>query len=203
MSQSKKIKEYVIHLFAHPKYERILDKIHDKYIDEGKPDYLAVPYILMCSITLEARLNDELHNHATTVWKDDFTTIANSYMSMSFRSKLNSLVPILTENKFRINQDHFVYQRLASLITIRNKLAHPKTTIEKFKAEEPDKKGFPFLVGLPPEYFEKVDDLTLGTKDAFTPLEYHEALEKLEKWFFRRCPDGLSKVEMVIANENS
>jgi hypothetical protein len=41
-------------------------------------------------------------------------------------------------------------------------------------------------------------DITLGASKTFTPLEYHEALEKLDKWFFHRFPDRLSKVAMVV-----
>ena len=155
MSKSNKQREIVAHLFAHPKYSQILEKIKTRYLKDNKPDYLDVPYILMCATTLEAKLNDELHNYAVKLWKDEFATIANSYMSMSFKSKLNSLVPILTDNQFRINQDHFVYKCLASLIKVRNKLVHPKTSIKTFKIKD-SKIKFPFGLNLPQEYYENV-----------------------------------------------
>ena len=41
----------------------------------------------------------------------------------------------------------------------------------------------------------------MGATKTYTPVEYHDAIEKLEKWFFRRYPDRLSKVEMLIERE--
>ena len=49
-----------------------------------------------------------------------------------------------------------------------------------------------------PRQFLAGPDITLGASKTFTPLQYHEALEKLEKWFFARCPDRLSKIAMVV-----
>jgi hypothetical protein len=54
------------------------------------------------------------------------------------------------------------------------------------------------FVQVPRELAAYEIDVTLGAAGEFTPPEYHEALDKLEKWFFRRCPDRLSKVDMVI-----
>jgi hypothetical protein len=53
------------------------------------------------------------------------------------------------------------------------------------------------------EEVELLDDLTMGATDTFEPVEYHEALEKLESWFFQRCPDRLSKVAIVVARKNA
>lgn len=202
MSKKPKKEKYKAHLFAHPNYDRILREIRKKYIDESEPDYLAVPYVLMCATALEARLNDELYNYALSAWQDNFSMIAQSYLSINFKGKLNAFVSILTNDRYRINQDHFVYQRLASLIKVRNTLAHPKPSIQDYEIVKNDPMTWPPFQ-LPLEFYENVSDLTLGSTDAFTPLEYHEAMEKLEKWFFNRCPDRLSKIAMVVANEQN
>ena len=124
---------------------------------------------------------------------------------MNFRGKLNALVPILTNNQYRINHEHIVYQRLASLITVRNFLAHPKPTVGEFVVEEsPDAKTWPFpYPQIPRHVIDTFDDLTMGATQTFSPVDYHDAIEKLEKWFFHRCPDRLSKIAMVIKRENS
>jgi hypothetical protein len=51
---------------------------------------------------------------------------------------------------------------------------------------------------MPKQFVYDSPDITLGALKTFTPLEYHYALEKLETWFFQRCPDKLSKVAMVV-----
>ncbi len=189
------------HHHKHGGYERILDAMRDQYLNESEPDRLAVPYILMCATTLEARMNDELHDHAYKMWGDKYKTIADAYFSMTFRGKLNALVPILTNGRYRINRDHFVYQRLVSLISVRNLIAHPKPTVgefEEFELEEGE--TWPFTYPrIPAEIIEKLTDITMESTKSFTPVEYHEAIEKLEKWFFHRCPDRLSKIAMVVA----
>ena len=203
--KSQKKKKLKFHHHKHGNYENILDLMREQYLEEGEPDRLAVPYILMCATTLEARLNDGLHDYASRVWKDRYKSIADSYLSMSFRGKLNALVPILTNNKYRINQDHFVYQRLASLISVRNLIAHPKpivTEFEEFELEEGETWPYPFP-RIPAEIIEKFTDLTMESTKSFTPIEYHEAIEKLEKWFFQKYPDRLSKIAMVVACEDA
>jgi len=56
-------------------------------------------------------------------------------------------------------------------------------------------------MGMANQISHEAPDITLGASKTFTPLEYHEALDKLEKWFFLRCPDKLAKVAMVLARE--
>jgi hypothetical protein len=131
IAKVKKKEKYSLHHYKHANCSRILAGIRKEYILKEKPYYLAVPYVLMCATTLEARLNDALYDHAFHTWGEKYKAIADAYLSMSFRGKLNSLVPILTNDKYRISQEHFVYQRLASLISVRNLLAHLKPTIEK------------------------------------------------------------------------
>jgi hypothetical protein len=198
-------KRIQFHHHKHANYGRILNSIRDEYLAGGKPERLAVPYILMCATTLEARLNDELHGYASKTWKDNYKSIADAYLSMSFRGKLNALVPILTNNQYRINHEHTVYQRLASLVTVRNLLAHPKPTVGEFEVEEsPDAKTWPFpYPQIPQHVINTFDDLTMGATQTFSPVEYHDAVEKLEKWFFHRCPDRLSKIVMVIKREDA
>jgi hypothetical protein len=193
-------KQYSFHHHKHANYERVLVAFRKEYLAKGEPDFLAVPYVLMCATTLEARLNDELYGFASNTWGNNFKLIAEAFLSMSFRGKLIALVPILTNQRYRINQEHFVYQRLASLITFRNLLAHPKPTIYSFESPElGENQLWPFpYPQTPKQIIDKLSDLTMGATKAFTPLEYHEALEKLENWFLQRCPDRLSKIAMVV-----
>jgi hypothetical protein len=202
MVESAKRRKFTFHHHKHANYERVLEAIRVRYEKESEPEYLAVPYILMCATTLEARLNDELFGFASATWKDDFKAVAEAYLSMSFRGKLNALVPVLTNNEYRINHDHFVYQRLASLISVRNVLAHPKPSVGEFEDASEDGPTWPFPYPLmPKELTDTMSDLTMGATKTFSPLEYHEAIEKLEKWFFRRCPDRLAKVAIVVARK--
>jgi len=196
-------KKYDFLQYKYSNYIRVLEALRKQYISEGEPKRLAVPYILMCATTLEARLNDELCSHAMQLWDDSYKSIADVYLSMTFRNKLNALVPFLTNNKYRINQDHFVYQRLASLISVRNLLAHPKPIVRKIEEDElAGFKTWPPLPKLPPGVFEALSDLTMGATKTYTPIEYHDAIEKLNKWFFSRYPDRLSKIAMVVKSKD-
>jgi hypothetical protein len=54
-----------------------------------------------------------------------------------------------------------------------------------------------------PDYFVLVDDYTFGMKSSFSAEQYHEALEKLDKWFFRRLSGDLSKIRLLRARGNA
>ena len=122
-------------------------------------------------------------------------------MSLSLPRKLDVLVPVMTEGRYRMNKKHFVYQRLISLIRVRNAITHAKSETEEITATPEDLISvpaiFPGTAQIPHQFMDE-PDITLGASKTFTPLEYHDALEKLEKWFFHRCPDKLSKVAIVV-----
>jgi hypothetical protein len=128
-------------------------------------------------------------------------------MSLSLPKKLSVLVPVLTEGRYEINTAHPVYQRLASLIRVRNSITHAKSEIEETIANDEDLTTVPVIPSgmtrLPRQFIMEIPDITLGAARTFSPLDYHNALENLEKWFFQRCPDRLSKVPMVVDRSKS
>ena len=198
MTTGKK-KKYARRVFKSVSLGRALERFRKHYQSEDKPALLVVPYVLTCAAYLESKLNDSLSDFGAKEYGDD---VAAALTSLSLRHKLNVLVPVLTQGKYRINKDHFVYQRLVSLIRVRNSIAHAKSELEEVVAGPDDLMEtpvIPFGMAQIPRQFMNDPDSTLGASERFTPLEYHEALDKLEKWFFHRFPDKLSKVAMVIA----
>lgn len=182
----------------------VLNKFREHYISLDAPEALVIPYVLTCAAYLEAKLNDALFCHSL---KTHGQEVADAMVTLSLPKKLGVLVSVLTEGNFSINKQHFVYQRLMSLIRVRNSLAHAKSELETATAEEHQLVTVPILFSspekIPRRLVERQNsglDLTLGASTTFTPLEYHEALEKLNKWFFNRSPDRLSKVQMVVAH---
>jgi hypothetical protein len=199
MSKSEK-KKYGRVVFKSPSLWRVLNRMRTHYRSEHEPRSLVVPYVVTCAIYLESKLNESLFQFSTKRYGDD---VATALMSLSFGRKLNVLVPLLTDGQYTINKAHFIYQRLVSLIRVRNSIAHPKPESEEIWATEEDLLDLPVIgarltfAQIPKQMMDE-PDITLGASKAFTPLEYHEALEKLEKWFFDRCPDKLTKVALVV-----
>ncbi|MBU1863725.1 MAG: hypothetical protein KKH94_08700 [Candidatus Omnitrophica bacterium] len=119
-----------------------------------------------------------------------------------FPNKLKTLVPVLSNGKYDINKEHFVYRRLISLIRVRNSIAHAKSEMEEIVVDEDELVDMPIInfgiAKIPRQFKFRREDITLGASKMFTPLEYHGALDKIEKWFFQRYPNKLSKVAMVI-----
>jgi hypothetical protein len=178
---------------------RGLEKLRKHYKAESQPEPLVIPYILTCAAYLESKLNDSLFIFAITRYGEE---VADALMSLRLPKKLNVLVPVMTEGRYRIKKEHIVYQRLISLIRVRNSITHAKSELEETTAT-PDVSFPPFGIAPTPSQskFNPLD-ITLGASKTFTPLQYHDALEKLEKWFFQRCPDKLSKVAMVVDRSN-
>jgi hypothetical protein len=187
-----------VHFVATVKFSRILSGLRKLYEAAPENESLVVPYVITCAATLEARLNDALADYGHRRWGWNEKTLTQSLLSMSFRGKLNALVPLLTDHRYQFNRNHYVYQRLNSLISVRNLLVHPKP----FEREIP-MPDIPHPLGyvIPDGYYDIADDLTFGAVERFTPIEYHDALEKLDKWFFNRLPDRISKVALFVQNE--
>ncbi|MCZ6802471.1 MAG: hypothetical protein O7D86_00650 [Proteobacteria bacterium] len=198
MSDKEKRQKYARRVIKSTQIGRALEKIKELYLEEKEPEYLVIPYVLTCAAFLESKLNDSFHD-SEKQFGIEFSSVM---MSLSLPNKLKVLVPVLTNGQFDINKDHFVYQRLIALIRIRNSIAHAKSEIEEISAAEDELVNIPVInfgmTQVPKQFMTEVPDITLGASKTFTPLEYHEALDKLEKWFFNRCPDKLSKVAMVV-----
>lgn len=47
--------------------------------------------------------------------------------------------------------------------------------------------------------FSRITSRVLSLDKDYSPLAFHQALERLDRWFFRRCPDQLTKIAMVVA----
>jgi|GEM_PF-2975678 len=198
MSDAETKKTFARRVIKSTQLNRVLSKLREHYVKDDHPEYLVIPYILTCAAYLEAKLNDSLFE-THRQYGEEF---AQAMMSLSLPNKLKVLVPTLTSGQYNINKNHFVYQRLISLIRIRNTIAHAKSEIEEVSAS-PDELTDMFVLNegatkIPKQFLMTEPDITLGAAKDFSPLEYHEALEKLEKWFFHRYPDRLRKVAMVI-----
>jgi len=199
MSEETKSKKYGRITFKSVSLGRALHILRKHYEAEKQPEALVIPYVLTCAAYLESKLNESLFLFAMKRYGNE---VADALMSLSLPKKLNVLVPVLTDGKYRINTKHIVYQRLASLIRVRNSLAHAKSEIEEVDEDPEGLFGIPFFLTDPTEMLRrpKIDlpDLTLGAAKTFSPLEYHDALQKLERWFHLRYPDRLGKVAIVL-----
>ncbi len=204
---SKPKSTYARITFASTPLGQVLAKLRERYEADTDSDTLVVPYVITCAAYLEAKLNDALFHHALGKFGEE---VAGALISMPLPKKLLIVVPVLTEGRYSINKQHFVYERLTSLIRVRNTIAHAKAEFRKLSDEND---GDAELAGVPLIFLTEAQrqrqlqnfpgiDLTMGAAKTFSPPEYHEALEKFEKWFFQRCPDRLSKVAMVVHNVN-
>lgn len=198
MKEIDKPKKYARLTFKSVSLGRALDRLRQHYETEHRPKYLVIPYVLTCAAYLESKLNDSLLQFAMKRYGKE---VADALMSLSLPKKLSVLVPVMTDGRYKIKTKHFVYQRLISLIRVRNAITHAKSETEEITATAEDLISIPIMFSgwaqIPRQFMDE-PDITLGSSKTFTPLEYHDALKKLEKWFFDRCPDKLSKVAMVV-----
>lgn len=194
----KKTKKYARVTFKSGSVHHVLDKLRAHYKAENEPQSLVIPYVLTCAAWLESLLNESLHTFLMERYNED---VMQAILSLQLPKKLTILVPVLTEGRYRIKKDHTVYQRLAALIQVRNSIAHAKPKLEEMTAEEQVPFDLSVLYLNPTEISRHLftgPDITLGASKQFSPLEYHDAIDKLEKYFLWRCPDRLSKIAMVI-----
>jgi hypothetical protein len=180
MTAKKPTKKYTWRQYKSIAVGRALDRLRKHYKEQAQPDWLVIPYVLTCAAYLEAKLNDTLLQNADSEWGDDVTA---ALMSLSLPRKLLILVPLLTDGKYSIKKNHLVYERLASLIRVRNTIAHAKSVYLDIEATEDEVMKFTIdakAYEVPTKIMDGEMDITLGASKTFTPLEYHEALDKLE-----------------------
>ena len=195
MSDNKDKKNINIIFSKATPLRRNLDSMKRRFTAKSEPDDLIVPYILMTAATLEAHLNELIEQNVRGEWKENSKELIDAYLGTSFRGKLYLLAPLLTSNQYRINHEHWVFKRLFSLISVRNLLVHAKpkkTEIEGFRYEHP-------LYGemyLPRDDIKDIEKL-LEKPLVFSPIEYHEAYEKLIKWFINKNKSNLKTAALV------
>ena len=186
-------------------YTRILDKLRAEYEANNQPDYLVVPYVVVCAAALEAMLNDELFDKAHETWGTNSEPFWKAFRSMSFPDKLRSSVTIVTDGAFRMNTNHRTYQLLRFLIKERNRLVHPGPTEHTIDFE--DENEAIGLLGVPrlPKQFVKgtIEDITIGARRANSPQAYHDAVLELSDEVFSQLPDDLESSDLVVRGELS
>src|SRR5512139_3600466 len=82
---------------------RNLDLFRRHFLDQGEPDWLVVPYVLLCAAYLESKLNDSLTDSKDTYGNE----LSNALLSLSLPTKLKILVPAMTDGEYEMNKDHF------------------------------------------------------------------------------------------------
>ena len=200
-----KIDKVTVLFLKHVKFDRILKQLRTAYIEQTIPSqFLAVPYIITCAAALESRLNDEIVQFSYESFANVGREMAESFLSMTFRGKLNAVVPLLTSNRFVFNTSHEVYKKLSSLIKVRNFLVHARSFFEDVSIQQvvdPNTgKAFPYPVSK--KLTELGEDLSLGSLKEYIPTEYHDALDKFEKIISKNIgkPNRLAKTGLIIPN---
>jgi len=152
-------------------------------VDSKLKDKLAVPFVLTCASSLECLLNDNIIRHLWEIWSEDnYRPIVDGHLSMSLRGKLDTVVPLLTDNQYQLNRAHPAYQSLAELITQRNRIAHNKSFFDEVELElgEMDASGTATArLELPEQYLKQANDATFALSVGSKPLSYFQALKQL------------------------
>lgn len=171
------------------------------FLNPNENSIHTVPFILTCAAALECSLNDYFIKHFIDSYGSHGKLQIPGLLSMSLKGKLINIVPFLTSNKFIINVENKVYQILADLISVRNRLVHNKSSYESHEGtikEDPD--GKPYIV-VPEQLQKRLSgeiDPTLGVQGDIG--RYHDSLEDLhEKFFDIYKEDNFVGNELIVA----
>jgi hypothetical protein len=168
-------------------------------------DSLLVPFILTCAAALEAMLNDEIISWAQETFSlESYKRIADAHLSMSFRGKLEYIVPLRTHNSYILRTNSVEYKTLSSLITRRNELMHGKSFFQFNQVDvESDAEDLQFN----PLNLETLKKLPSSPSDPFHEvtaeecLLYYGALEAFEtKFLYHLDDDSVTENDMIMRN---
>lgn len=111
---------------------------------------LIVPFVITCAAALECILNDCLIRTFREV--EELATQLDGYLSMTLKGKLINVVPLVTAQRFALNQRHKTYHHLAELIRVRNQLVHNRSSVfeERSAVITTAEDGKPFILTLTP-----------------------------------------------------
>ncbi len=179
-------------------YTDCLKKLYPK-VKEGNSveNPLIVPFVLTCAAALEAKLNDTIVSWAwDTLGKKEYKTVSEALLTMSLKSKIDTVVVLLSRNRFTFRRDAKCYQTLLKLISIRNKLIHNKGFYDYVEVEydkESDR-----IVNLDDDFTQrlmKAPFLSIGASEC---EEFYRAIELLDdKIFYPAERNALSENDVV------
>lgn len=103
---------------------------------ESEEKCFSVPIFMTLAVTLESILNDAIVEYCQNhYFKDDSRTHAESFLSMNLKSKLITIISLVSNNEFVIDKQSTVFQDIRTLISKRNEIAHTKAFYEDVELE--------------------------------------------------------------------
>lgn len=155
---TKKTKIYsIVPLF--PTYLKVLEQLQSSWIASHNTAYVSsslIPFVITAAAALECLLNDTLIMHSSYVFGlNPNNKFAKAFLSMTLRGKLDTIVPLVTGNKYIIRHDKPTYQKLSQLIKLRNNLMHGKSFVTEHDVSinyhEPNEVEFSIELQMPYE----------------------------------------------------
>ena len=119
-----------------------------------------IPFVVTAAAALECLLNDNLIMHSNYVFGlSSNNQFARAFLSMSLRGKLDTIIPLLTSNRYVMRHDNSTYQQLSRLIRLRNDLMHGKSAVKEHDVsiQHYDQEGIGFSVELPKMAYQDID----------------------------------------------
>lgn len=116
--------------------EQYYKRLRAAYLDiknDNHNEYLYFCFISLCSSTLEYSLNFILADYCVENFGPrNYRTYLEEFIKIKFKNKLFLLPHIISEGKYKINEDSFSFKKLAELINLRNKILHNKEFLKEF-----------------------------------------------------------------------
>lgn len=169
---------------------------------------IVVPFILMCAAALEARLNDEIVSWSyNRLGFEHYKPVADAYLSMSLRGKLNAIVPMLSNGKFLFIKHSIDYISLSRLITHRNSLIHNKAFYETSSMNAERDMDYEDLDNIKTfiydDILEKLMQSPFRSSTAKDCQLYYSALNSIDKHFFLLLDQNrLSENDMIARSSD-
>jgi hypothetical protein len=159
-------------------------------------EHLFIPYVLMLAAAFEANINDWFIVHACCRYgKNSYKSIAEGYLTMSFRSKLHCVVSVLSDSRFVLNERSKIVERLEKLIDVRNRLIHPRAWFfEDVSKKSPE---------LMEEVLAKAYDHPLMTIKYQDCLAFKAAMEAFDRLFFRKYDSRKIRANSLVCKNTT
>lgn len=114
-------------------YKKLRSAYNDIKLNK-ESDYLYFSFFTLCAATLEYSLNYLLTDYCLNHFGHErYKKYAEGYIKLPLPEKLHMCPSIISNGKFRFNDDNKQYIKLKEFITLRNRILHNKEFLKEFE----------------------------------------------------------------------
>ena len=94
--------------------------------EDARKDYLVPPYVALLCAGMEGEINDAYIDFFFKKFGAAYQEFAKPFLFLQFRDRCRTLIPLISDYRFRLNERHADLVQVFKMVELRNQLLHIK-----------------------------------------------------------------------------